>query len=183
MHEDAPVWAYESVQVCRYDARWPARAKLECEELADLLAPWLAERVEHIGSTAVPGLAAKPIVDLMASVSDLDVAVAETSERLAVAGWCFVPPDLDRRPWRRFFVKPDAAGRRREAHLHLIQAGNPRWVEQLRFRDALRADSGLAQKYADLKHRLAESNSHDREAYSEGKAEFVARVLGDHSRD
>lgn len=63
-------------------------------------------------------------------------------------------------------------------HLHLIQAGNSRWVEQLRFRDALRADSGLAQKYADLKYRLVELSGHDREAYAEGKADFVACVLG-----
>nr|WP_307658470.1 GrpB family protein [Nocardia ignorata] len=115
MDENAPAWAYEAVQVCPYDARWPARAEVECEELADLLAPWLVEGVEHVGSTAVPGLAAKPIVDVMASVSDLDIAVEEASERLAVARWCYVPPELDRRPWRRFFVKPDSAGRRREA--------------------------------------------------------------------
>lgn len=145
--------------------------------LADLLAPWLVEGVEHIGSTAVPGLSAKPIVDLMASVTDLDTVVTEASERLAADGWCYVPTALDRRPWRRFFVKPDPAGRHREAHLHLVEAGHQRWADQIRFRDALRADDGLARAYEDLKRRLATQSAHDREAYTAGKSAFVANVL------
>lgn len=178
MSEGAPAWAYEQAEVCPYDPLWAGRAGTEREQLTDLLAPWLVDGVEHIGSTAVPGLAAKPIVDLMASVTDLDIVVAQASERLAADGWCYVPPDLDCRPWRRFFVKPDPAGQRREAHLHLIQSGHPRWSEQIRFRDALRRDVPLTQRYESLKRRLAEQHGHDREAYTEGKAEFVASVLG-----
>jgi GrpB-like predicted nucleotidyltransferase (UPF0157 family) len=145
--------------------------------LTGLLAPWLAGGVEHAGSTAVPGLAAKPVIDLMAPVSDLDVAAEQAPARLAADGWHYVPPELDQRPWRRFFVKPDASGQRREAHLHLIQAGHPRWAEQITFRDALRRDGQLAQRYEDLKRRLATQHGHDREAYSTGKEQFVAAVL------
>ncbi|MGC7101062.1 GrpB family protein [Amycolatopsis lurida] len=179
MSEDAPAWAYERAEIRPYDPRWAVRARAECEQLSKLLTPWLVDGVEHVGSTAVPGLAAKPIVDLMVSVTDLDTAVGEASERLVAAGWCYVPPELDRRPWRRFFVKPDSSGQRREAHLHLIQAGHRRWIEQIRFRDALRRDGRLAQRYEDLKRRLAEESGHDREAYTEGKADFVASVLGE----
>jgi GrpB-like predicted nucleotidyltransferase (UPF0157 family) len=169
-----PPWAYERAEVRPYDPAWSERARTECARLRSLLAPWLADGVEHVGSTAVPGLDAKPIVDIMASVTDLD---AVDPEALAPAGWCYVPPDLDGRPWRRFYVKPDESGQHREAHLHLIQAGHHRWTDQLRFRDALRADPGLAEQYAALKHRLSAEHANDREAYTEGKAEFVARVL------
>ena len=69
---------------------------------------------------------------------------ARPRERLAADGWCYVPPELDGKPWRRFFVKPDASGQRRMAHLHVIQAGHPRWAEQIVFRDALRRAAGQA---------------------------------------
>ncbi|WP_439661981.1 GrpB family protein [Lentzea sp. HUAS TT2] len=176
MTKDAPAWAYERAELHPHDPRWTDRAAAERDSLLHLLKPWLVDGVEHIGSTAVPGLAAKPIVDLMASVTDLDTVVANAP--LAAAGWAYVPPELDNRPYRRFFVKPDATGQRREAHLHLIQAGHQRWADQISFRDALRNDPVLAQAYEDLKHRLADQNGHDREAYTEGKAAFVARVTG-----
>ncbi len=143
----------------------------------ELLAPWLDDGVEHVGSTAVPGLAAKPIIDLMASVNDPDVVVEQASQRLAADGWCYVPPELDGRPWRRFFVKPDASGQRRMAHLHVIPSGHVRWAEQLAFRDILRRDDQLARRYAELKRRLTDQHGHDREAYTEAKATFIAEAL------
>jgi GrpB-like predicted nucleotidyltransferase (UPF0157 family) len=172
-----PPWAHETPRIRPHDPRLPLAAQTERARLAGLLAPWLADGVEHVGSTAVPGLAAKPIVDLMASVRDLDEVVARAGGDLAADGWCYVPPELDKRPWRRFFVKPDASGRRRVAHLHLIQAGHPRWAEQLAFRDALRGDERLARRYEDLKRRLAAEHAGDREAYTAAKAAFVASAL------
>lgn len=182
MSDAVPAWAYEQAEVCPYDPRWAARARAECEQLAQLLAPWLTGRVEHAGSTAVPGLAAKPVIDLMAPVSDLDLAAEQAQGRLAADGWCYVPPDLDQRPWRRFFVKPDVSGQRRAAHLHLMQAGHPRWAQQITFRDALRQDGQLAKRYEDLKRHLARQHGHDREAYTAGKAQFVATVLAQHDQ-
>lgn len=152
-------------------------AQAECGRLAELLAPWLVDGVEHVGSTAVPGLAAKPVIDLMASVSDPDTVVSQAGQRLTADGWCYVPPELDHRPWRRFFVKPDAPGLRRAAHLHLIQAGHARWAQQIAFRDALRDDDQLARRYAELKRRLAAQHADDREAYTDAKADFIADAL------
>jgi GrpB-like predicted nucleotidyltransferase (UPF0157 family) len=143
-----------------------------------VLGPWLVDGVEHVGSTAVPGLSAKPIIDLIAAVFDVDTVVAQASQQLVADGWCQVPPDLDQRPWRRFFVKPDRSGQKREAHVQLVQTGHPQWIEQIRFRDILRGDSQLAQKYQDLKQRLADQHGDNREVYTEGKTEFVASVLG-----
>jgi GrpB-like predicted nucleotidyltransferase (UPF0157 family) len=179
MSDGVPAWADERAEVCPYDPRWAERGSAERERLTELLAPWLAGGVEHAGSTAVPGLAAKPVIDLMAPVHDLEeAATGQAAGRLAADGWCYVPPELDQRPWRRFFVKPDVSGQRREAHLHLVQAGHPRWAEQITFRDALRRDGQLARRYADLKRDLARQHGHDREAYTEGKAQFIATVLG-----
>ena len=80
----------------------------------------------------------------MASVTDPDAVAEHASRRLAADGWCYVPPELDGRSWRRFFVKPDAAGQHRIGHLHVIRAGHPRWAEQIAFRDALLRDGQLA---------------------------------------
>jgi GrpB-like predicted nucleotidyltransferase (UPF0157 family) len=178
MSNAVPAWAYEKAEVLPHDPRLADRAWAERDRLARLLAPWLADGVEHVGSTAVPGLAAKPVIDLMASVADPDVVVVQAGELLAADGWCYVPPDLDRgRSWRRFFVKPDASGQRRVAHLHVIRAGHPRWAEQIAFRDALRRDDQLARSYEELKRRLAAQHADDREAYTEAKADFVADAL------
>ena len=124
---------------------------------------------------SVLGLAAKPVIDLMAQAADPGAVVALAGERLAADGWCYVPPGLDQRPWRRFFVKPDASGQHRIAHLHVIRAGHPRWSEQIAFRDALRRDGELASRYEDLKRRLSVRHANDREAYTEAKAAFIAR--------
>lgn len=178
MSDAIPPWAHETPQVHPHDPRLLQVGEAECARLTELLRPWLSDGVAHVGSTAVPGLAAKPIVDLMASVCDLDAVVAQAGDRLAADGWCYVPPELDNRPWRRFFVRPDDSGRRRVAHLHLIRSGHPRWAEQLAFRDALRRDDALARRYEELKRRLAAEHADDREAYTSAKAEFVASALG-----
>jgi GrpB-like predicted nucleotidyltransferase (UPF0157 family) len=150
--------------------------------LAVVLAPWLVDGVEHVGSTAVPGLAAKPVIDLMASVRDPDAVVEQAGDLLWADGWWHVPPELDSGgSWRRFFVKPDPSGQHRYAHLHVIAAGHPRWGEQIAFRDALRGDDELARRYAELKRRLAAEHADDREAYTDGKGAFVRDALDRHA--
>jgi len=178
MSDAVPAWAYEKAEVLPHDPRLVERARAERDRLARSLASWLVDGVEHGGSTAVPGLAAKPVIDLMASVTDPDAVVAQAGERLAADGWCYVPPELDSGGlWRRFFVKPDASGQRRVAHLQVIQAGHPRWAGQIAFRDALRRDDRLARSYEDLKQRLAAQHAGDREAYTDAKSEFVADAV------
>ena len=171
---DWPAWATETVEVGRADPAWQARGEQERRLLEARLAPLLISRVEHVGSTAVPGLAAKPILDLQAAVADLSIA-PHVAEVLAPEGWHYVAPDLDQRPWRRFFVK--VSDDRRVAHLHVMTSGTARWAEQLAFRDALRADASLANAYAALKRRLAAQHAADREAYAVAKSEFVHAAL------
>jgi GrpB-like predicted nucleotidyltransferase (UPF0157 family) len=174
-----PPWAYAKPEIHAHDPRLIELASTEKARLTLLLAPWLTDGVEHVGSTSVPGLAAKPIIDLMASVRDLDAVVDQAGAPLAADGWCYVLPELDSGgSWRRFFVKPDESGQHRYAHLHLIHAGHPRWAEQVAFRDALRRDDELAGRYADLKRRLATEHADEREAYTAAKGEFIRDVLG-----
>lgn len=174
MSDAWPTWATAYVEVVDADPGWPAYA-------ADLIAPlghrcarWLDGEVEHVGSTAVPGLPAKPIVDLMAPVRSLTKA-READGVLSADGWHLVPPHLDDRPWRRFYVLPE--GDQRLAHLHLVERQHPRWTEVLAFRDALRADPGLAAEYAAIKRDVAARFADDREGYTQAKSDFVERVV------
>lgn len=171
---DWPAWATETVEVRPPDPAWQISGEQEREGLQASLEPWLVMPVEHVGSTAVPGLAAKPILDLQAAVTNLG-AVPLIAEKLAPVGWLHVPPELDQRPWRRFFVK--VSGKRRAAHLHVMIAGTARWEEQLAFRDALRANASLIDAYAALKRELAARHPTDRERYTAAKADFVRAVL------
>ncbi|MDQ3885949.1 MAG: GrpB family protein [Actinomycetota bacterium] len=113
----------------------------------------------------------------MAAVTDPAAVVRDGLERLHGAGWVLVPPELDRRSWRRFLLAPDAEGRRRVAHLHLLRPDEPRWTQHLAFRDLLRADADLRRRYAELKAELAVRYPRDRERYSEAKADFIQAAL------
>ena len=165
MTDEAPV------EIVPYDAAWPASFEMERARLLDAIRPWLAGPIEHIGSTAVPGLAAKPVVDIMAGVESLDasrpvIPVLEAHE------YCYAPYRTDVMHW---FCKPSPAFRTH--HLHLVPVGSRRWIEQLAFRDYLRANPDAAMEYAALKWRLADAHRFDREAYTDAKAPFVERVL------
>lgn len=173
--DDWPVWATEAVHVVAADPAWAEAGAAAAVELSALVAPWLAGEVQHVGSTAVPGLDAKPVLDLQGPVVDLECA-AEVAETLAPHGWHYVPPELDGRQWRRFLVH--VTDDRRTRHLHLLVSDSPRWNDQLAFRDRLRADAGLAARYGQLKLALAAEHPDDREAYTEGKADLVRAVLG-----
>lgn len=156
------------------DREWLGRGERQREVLEDALGDWLLAPVEHVGSTAVPGLPAKPILDLQAAVADLECAPL-IAEVLSSAGWCYVPPEIDRRPWRRLFVR--VVDGRRVAHLHVMTLECPRWRKQVIFRDALRADEKLVERYAALKRTLAAQHADDREAYSAAKSDFIRAVL------
>jgi GrpB-like predicted nucleotidyltransferase (UPF0157 family) len=169
-----PAFATETVDLVEADPAWAGRGEQERARLETLLAPWLVAHIEHVGSTAIPDLPAKPIIDLQAPVADLADA-RPIAAALGPYGWHYVDPDLDQRPWRRFFVK--VAGGRRSAHLHVMVRDSPRWYQQIAFRDALRADPTLTADYAALKRVLAIRHSDNREAYSAAKSDFIRKVL------
>lgn len=175
---DIPAWASEPVRLEAHDPAWAPRAREYAAKVAGLFAGHLTSEVLHVGSTAVPGLPAKPIVDLQALTAEPDTAVASVGSAAVATGWMPVPRELDRRPWRRLLVRVDATARHRLAHLNLMPPGQERWDAQLRFRDRLRADPDLRAEYAALKERSAADHPDDREAYTRAEEAFVRRAVG-----
>ena len=155
-----------------YDPSWRQRFAAASRELTPLLTPWLAGPIEHVGSTSVPGLAAKPVIDVLAPVAGLREASASIP-LLEAAGWLLWRDDPY--GYRLWFLTPRPE--QRTHHLHVIAGDAPQARALLAFRDALRADEVLAGEYAGLKHRLAREHRNDRDAYTDAKAVFVERVL------
>lgn len=159
------------VVVVPYDPDWPRRFEAERALLERVLARWLQAGVHHIGSTAIPGIAAKPIIDIMAGVRDLEEA-RMAFKPLREQSYLFAPhrPDI-----AHHFAKPSL---RLPSHgLHLTHPDSDLWRERLTFRDALRTSPALAAEYETLKLRLAKEHRHDAQAYTLHKRAFVARVL------
>lgn len=169
-----PVWATESIEIADPDSTWLEKGKQEEKQLYELLSPFGIGQVIHIGSTSVPNLPAKPIIDIMADVDSFE-RITDISALLSSYDWHYVPPHLDNKDWRRFFVK--VKNNKRVAHLHLMLKGEQRWEKQLLFRDKLRDDPQLVFEYARLKSNLAKEFNLDREAYTEAKTKFVNLVL------
>jgi GrpB-like predicted nucleotidyltransferase (UPF0157 family) len=160
------------VVIVDYDPTWPDTFAQLRDRVAAALGP-LAVAIEHIGSTAVPGLAAKPIIDLdvvIANRADLPAVM----QRLRPLGYHH-EGDLGV-PGREAFTTPAGVP---PHHLYVCVVGTPALNRHLAFRDALRADPAAAHAYGDLKRTLAARLSHDRVAYTEAKTGFVERVLAE----
>jgi len=139
--------------------------------LESILSSWLTGSIEHVGSTAVHGLDAKPVIDIMAPVQGLEES-RPAIDVVTSAGYAYFPYKADVMHW---FCKPSPTYRTH--HLHLVPYESAHWQERLAFRDALRNSPELAAEYADLKYSLVEQFRHDREAYTDAKTPFVRRVL------
>jgi GrpB-like predicted nucleotidyltransferase (UPF0157 family) len=159
-----------AIRIVDYDPEWPARARREMRRIGHALGS-VAARLEHVGSTAVPGLASKPIVDLQLSVAAIEPRDAYVGplERL---GYLFVPaPEA---PDYHFFARPPE--RPRSHHLHVCEAGSEHEHRHLAVRDYLRAHGDEAASYEALKRDVAARHPADRLAYIEGKDEFVTAL-------
>lgn len=175
--EELPAWATEAIHVVEHDPNWVDQAARYAGEVSALFVDWLTSEVMHIGSTAVPDLPAKPIIDLQATADDPAAAIKAVAETAADDGWMFVPRPLDRRPWRWLLVRINSDASRRLAHLHLMPPHQQRWHDQVLFRDRLRSSAILRNEYTQLKRRAAAMSPVDREAYGRAKTEFVLMVL------
>lgn len=174
MSDAWPAWATQGVEISEPDPAWEWQAAELRADLERRLVHWIDGHVEHVGSTAVPGLAAKPVIDLLAPVNSL-VDSERADDVLAEAGWHLVPPELDQRPWRRMYVLTE--GDRRLAHLHLVEPTHPQWRDVLLFRDQLRLHPELAADYERIKRLAAQAHPNDREAYTAAKSAFVHQVI------
>ena len=158
------------IDIVDYDPAWPDRFKEERKALRRVLRPWLAGPIEHIGSTAVPGLAAKPVIDIMAGVETLEGSL-DAIDAVVILGYCYFPYQATVRHW---FCKPSDAFRTH--HLHLVPLNSPQWARPIAFRNYLRAHRDVASEYEELKRRLARQFRFDREAYTESKGTFIEAI-------
>ena len=157
------------VEIVPYDAAWPIRFEEEARHLRGVLQPWLAGSIEHIGSTAVPGLAAKPVLDILVTAEPfpLPPAIVATVESLG-----YEYKGENGIVGRQYFrTRPHAR------HLHVFAPGSVEAEKHLRFRDFLRTHPEAALDYAALKRRLAVEHRLNREAYTDGKADLVRAIL------
>jgi GrpB-like predicted nucleotidyltransferase (UPF0157 family) len=166
-----PRIADEPIRLTSYELDWPARFESERATLEEAIGTWATGGIHHVGSTAVPGLEAKPIVDILVGVDSLEAA-QPCFAPLAQLGYLYAPYRADEMHW---FCKPHPS--HRTHHLHLVPTGSKRFRDELAFRDRLRASPEAAGEYAALKRDLAARYADDREAYTDAKADFIGRIL------
>jgi GrpB-like predicted nucleotidyltransferase (UPF0157 family) len=163
----------EPVILVPSDPTWPAAFASERERLLAAL-PGRFVAIEHFGSTAVPGLVAKPVIDLLAGLGALDDA-GSLIDPLGTLGYHYPVEFNTALPDRRWLMRQHRG--RRTHHLHLVVFDGAAWRKELRFRDVLRASRALAAQYAAHKTELAEAYRDDREGYTRAKAAFVSHLL------
>lgn len=163
----------EEISIVPYNAEWSSLFEKEAEFLRNRLSESLIVKIEHFGSTAVPNLSAKPIIDILIEVSSLEETVRQIVPILESEGYdYFWRTDVS--PSYAWFIKRNAEGERTH-HLHMVEADSKLW-ERLYFRDYLREFPGEADRYVELKQFLCEKYPNDRIAYTEGKAEFIVSL-------
>jgi len=167
----------EVVEVVEYDPGWVTLFEREKEHLYQDLPRNLIIRIEHFGSTAVPGLAAKPIVDMLIEITDVQRGKIIIPEILEAQGYdCFWRPVWNKNvpPFYTWCIKRDDSGKRTH-HLHFVEAGFK--DESLRFRDILRKNPAVADDYGKLKLDLSNEHHSNRIDYTEAKGDFIRQVL------
>lgn len=157
----------------QYSKDWPVAFAREHDVLVRVFEP-LAVSVEHVGSTAVPGLMAKPVIDILLGAGSLALIESRIGQ-LGAVGYEYIARYERELPLRRYFVKSDISCCR--IHLHAVEQGSHLWSDHLAFRDMLRSDPAMRGKYQTLKIGLATEFAHDKAAYTAAKDPFIKAAL------
>lgn len=163
---------HSPVRIIDYDSQWPIQYEEEKDRIFRAIGH-IVVAIEHIGSTAVPRLGAKPIIDIMIAVHQLTDA-EKCIEPLKSISYEYVPKFEDSFPERRFFWK--GPPKDRKYHIHMVELKSDFWKRHLLFRDYLRTHPEVAQKYHHLKKELAAKHGSDRDAYTDAKTSFIKSV-------
>ncbi len=169
-----------TIVIAPYDPRWPQLFEEEKKLILEAIGEWLVA-IEHVGSTSIPGIAAKPVIDIAAGVRNIGESY-KTIWPLANLGYrCMGEAGI---PERLYFKKPeDSTSLRlpgavpRTHQVHMYETSNPEWPRHLAFRDYLRDHPDARDEYETLKRSLAAEHAEDIEAYADAKGEFVERIL------
>jgi len=159
------------VVLSEYNPAWPELFERERRFLLSIIGDWVSGSIEHVGSTAVEGMLAKPVIDIMFGVASLEGS-KPAIDVLERNGYCYADYRTEVMHW---FCKPSDAFRTH--HLYLVPFNSDLWMDRIHFRDLLRADPSTREAYAELKTKLAARYSADREAYTQGKSSFVMKNL------
>jgi len=166
----------EQVHIVPYDPSWPTLFAQERNHVLRAVEQWVKE-VEHIGSTAIPGLNAKLVIDLMVGLKRMADASSCVGPLINL-GYSYWAEGAQSHHHHHLFVRfVDQAMSARTHNLHLVEVGGQYWQERLLFRNYLRTHLEAAKEYAQLKHHLASRHRGDREAYTEAKADFVGEIV------
>lgn len=161
----------QRVHLVPHDAQWADEFARESSRVAEAFGEWHVV-IHHIGSTAIPGICAKPVIDMLAVVRDVARLDAQEAEMQALGYEALGEFGL---AGRRYFRKDDARGQRTH-QVHAFQAGSPQIARHLAFRDYLRAHPGVAREYEALKQQLAARHPADISAYTDGKDALIAEI-------
>ncbi len=161
------------IELADPDPNWPGAFSQEARTIKDIGGNSI-QTIEHIGSTAIPHMPAKPILDIMIGVSGMAEA-DNLTHKLQNADYLYIPEYERELPERRFLIKQTQG--KRAAHLHVVQSDSEFWTSHLLFRDYLCSNPLVAKAYADLKRDLAQNHGQDREEYTNRKQPFIEAIL------
>jgi len=160
-----------------YDSTWPVHYERERVRLMDSVGVWVSS-IQHIGSTSVRGLGAKPIIDILIGVRTLEEADTNCIQPIVSLGYEYVSEFERETPQRRYFRKANADDVRTH-HIHLVEINSDWWVDHLLFRDYLRASPLVRNDYERLKRQLAEREWESGNHYADAKSEFILAALNE----
>ncbi|NHK31252.1 MAG: GrpB family protein [Asgard group archaeon] len=160
-----------SVKLVKYNPKWPKQFDLEKQLILKTFQNF-AIHVEHIGSTAIPGVSSKPIIDIMVGIESL-AKLAKYIELFKTIGYNFNPEWEDEHPERKALDKYENGLR---IHLYVVEFNTDYWLRHIQFRDYLREHPEVAKEYNRLKVKLAEKYREDRSAYTSGKSQFIKKI-------
>jgi GrpB-like predicted nucleotidyltransferase (UPF0157 family) len=163
----------DKIIIKEYDAKWPQLFETEKLSIMESIGHYVAE-IEHMGSTAVEGLAAKPVIDIMVGLRRL-LDAQDCIMPIEAMDYEYVPEFEDKFPERRYFRKTKNGIRTHQ--IHMVEIHSDFWKRHLRFRDHLRLHPEAAEDYAALKKELAKKFEDDREGYTNAKTDFIEGIL------
>jgi len=166
----------EEILIVPYNSEWPSLFEKEAAFLHSKLSKNLVKRIKHFGSTAIPGMSAKPIIDILVEVSSLKETKKKIVPILESEGYEYFwrPTIGNKPPYYAWFIKRNS-DRKRTHHIHMVKADSELW-DRLYIRDYLREFPDEAKRYNELKKSLSEKYPNNRVEYTKGKTEFIVSI-------
>jgi GrpB-like predicted nucleotidyltransferase (UPF0157 family) len=165
----------DAIELSPYNEEWPKMAEVEIKKLYTILPTQHIIDIQHVGSTAIPNMIAKPVIDIQIAVDSLSTIKETIIDCLKAEDFIYWADNPD--PERLFFVKGMPPYGKRIFHIHVVELSSRHWREKILFRDYLRSHSEDALKYEQLKRELAKVHTYDREEYTNAKTKFVQEIL------